>query len=426
MGTSKPRPSVDERARLYVSKLAPAIKGQNGHATGFHVACILVQGFGLSPEAALPIFEEFNARCQPPFPPQQLTHKLNGADAEPGLRTREGVQPRGCLRDAGGRDDYQPARAAEPAPAREPELKRPEFSPEKLRELAGRWRETADLCWLANRSALDPAQVSAARFLQSLYGPGEHVVVFTNQMDQGAALWPADKVPTTGPEGVWYLAQPVDGKYHANPRSLDRKTNQPKMSRRSMESVTQFRYLVLESDQADLRDWLGLLVQIPLRIEAIYTSGGRSIHALLRVNCPTKSAYDATKKELEPTLNLLGLAGNDSQVLSSVRLTRLPGAMREGKKDKSGAYVRFARPELQKLLYLRPNAPLRALKDMPVVRDVEKYWCAIAALGVGEADEGEGLDWVRHGLGYYANVSASVREARAAFLAELEKAEATP
>lgn len=422
--TPKPRPSAEERARLYVSKLDPAIKGQDGHGTGFHVACVLIQGFGLSKAAALPIFEEFNARCQPPFPPAQLIHKLDGADAEPGLRTREGLKPRGCLRDAGGRDDGvgRPIENPAPVPEQAPALKRPDFSPEKLREVAGAWRDTADLRWLANRSATDPAQVTAARFLQSIYRPGEKVVCFTQQFDQGVALWPDDKVPTTGREGVWYLAQPVDGKYHPNPRSLDKKTGQPLMSRRSMESVVEFRYLVLESDKADMRDWLGLLVQIPLRIEAIYTSGGRSIHALVRVNCPTKSAFDAAKRELEPTLNLLGLAGNDPQILSSVRLTRLPGAMREGKKDKSGAYVRFNRPELQKLLYLRPNAPLRPLKDLPAVRDVEAYWCGLADLGVGDADEGTGAEWVLGGLRYYANVSARVREKMGQFKLQLENA----
>jgi hypothetical protein len=39
------------------------------------------------------------------------------------------------------------------------------------------------------------------------------------------------------------------------------------MSRRSEESVTAFRYILLESDVSVMRDWLGLLVQLPLRID---------------------------------------------------------------------------------------------------------------------------------------------------------------
>ncbi len=106
-------------------------------------------------------------------------------------------------------------------------------------------------------------------------------------------MWSADKGETTanrqlpvGPEGVWFLPQPVDGEYHPNPR-LD-----GRLSRRSEESVTAWRYAVLESDKADADDWLRCLVQMPLRIASIRESGGRSIHALMRVDAPRKTDWD--------------------------------------------------------------------------------------------------------------------------------------
>jgi len=137
----------------------------------------------------------------------------------------------------------------------------------------------------------DPAMVDTAGFLQALYRPGESVVCFDNEYSQGCAVWPADeaKLPRAGKNGCWYLAQPVDGQYHINPRSLDKDGN-AKQSRRSEESVTSWRYLVIESDEAPLRLWLGALVKLPLRIAAIYTSGGRSVHALVRVDAKTQGA----------------------------------------------------------------------------------------------------------------------------------------
>ncbi|MBC7365909.1 MAG: hypothetical protein H7343_03700 [Undibacterium sp.] len=422
--------SLEERAARYVEKLDGATAGAGGHAATFHVACVLAQGFGLSVGAAQSILEQYNARCSPPWSAAELRHKLNGAEAAAGLMTKDGLRPRGCLRDAGGgyaaraemgapiETDAQ-GRRVSAAPVAVEQIERPGFNPEKLKEMAGAWSKAVDLVWLANRSARDPAQITASGFLQALYKPGEKVVCFSVYKSQGQAVWPVEKVPSEGAEGVWFLAQPVDGKYHPNPRSLG-KDGQPKMSRRSEESVTDFRYIVLESDVSDMRDWLGLLVQLPLRIEAIYTSGGRSIHALVRVDCATRRQWDEERQALLPTLNLLHLGGNDAGALSCVRLTRLPGALRLGKADAAGIY-RLHRPaQRQKLLYLQPNAPLRAIKDLPVVRDVEGFWCGLAAVGVGDADEGGGVEWIEGGLGYYANVSARCVAAREAFLEKVK------
>jgi hypothetical protein len=58
------------------------------------VACLLVLDFGLSPEEALPLFVEYNARCVPPWTVEELRHKLVMADAierdDRGWRVRRG------------------------------------------------------------------------------------------------------------------------------------------------------------------------------------------------------------------------------------------------------------------------------------------------------------------------------------------------
>ena len=84
---------VIENARRYVAKIPPAISGQGGHNQAFKVACILVKGFALSVEQAIPIFDEYSQRCTPPWSPRELEHKLGSAN------TARDLKPRGYLRD---------------------------------------------------------------------------------------------------------------------------------------------------------------------------------------------------------------------------------------------------------------------------------------------------------------------------------------
>ncbi len=72
--------SVPCRARAYVEKIPGAVSGQNGHDDTFHVACVLVLGFGLSVDDAFPILAEWNQTCRPPWNEGDLRHKLQSAD----------------------------------------------------------------------------------------------------------------------------------------------------------------------------------------------------------------------------------------------------------------------------------------------------------------------------------------------------------
>lgn len=400
-----PRPTITERARKYVAAMPAAISGSGGHNATFAVACALVKGFGLTADQARPLLQEYNQRCDPPWGEKQIEHKLRQADTTPD------PQPRGYLAgdNAGPVGDAPAPRRALPPPPK------PKYDPQALRKYAGEWASVVDLLWLANRSAVDPATVSSSGFLRAIYGPGENVLLFSrcrydgSQVTQGEALWPGEKTPRTGKYGVWFLPQPVDGEYHPNPR-----TEGSKMSRRSEESCLRFPFLVLESDTAPLREWLGCLVQLPLRIVAIYTSGGRSVHAMVRVSAQTKSQWDKIKVSMAPGLNFLVTNGLDKGVLSAVRLSRLPQARREGKAvenaDGSWSYERYQAPQLQKLLYLNPEATPRAICDLMERRDVQSHWLKQAEHGLSDADDTAGR-WLRGPLKYYANVSGAIREA---------------
>src|SRR5262249_33060456 len=75
-----PGVSPEDRARAYVQKIPDLIAGEHGHDRLYHVACVLVDGFGLSYQQALPIFEEWNrTKARPPESDQQIQHKLDDA-----------------------------------------------------------------------------------------------------------------------------------------------------------------------------------------------------------------------------------------------------------------------------------------------------------------------------------------------------------
>jgi hypothetical protein len=67
------------RARNLVATLPAAVAGQHGHVAAFRVAVTLVHGFALSESDAMPIMEEYNARCVPPWSKRELDHKLRSA-----------------------------------------------------------------------------------------------------------------------------------------------------------------------------------------------------------------------------------------------------------------------------------------------------------------------------------------------------------
>lgn len=78
--------SVMERARKYLTKCPPAVSGNNGSGSAFHVACILVLGFGLSRETSLMLFREWNQTCQPPWSEAEIEHKIDDAAKQTGPR----------------------------------------------------------------------------------------------------------------------------------------------------------------------------------------------------------------------------------------------------------------------------------------------------------------------------------------------------
>jgi hypothetical protein len=219
-----------------------------------------------------------------------------------------------------------------------PKGDKPKYNPDLLAKYAARVPFDVTEDWLAEVSPECVLDVSPSDFLSQLYEPGESVCIIDLPNAKKTAIWrhghSADSLDqfTRERQNVWFLSNPVTG-------------TEINGSWRSERNVTSWRYGVLESDEKHISDlWLRALVQLRLPISAIYASGGKSVHALFRVDADTKAEWDSLVRHGENSvMSQLVRIGADPGALKAVQLTRLPNCLR----GETG--------RLQKLLYLNPE-----------------------------------------------------------------------
>jgi hypothetical protein len=381
--------TIIERARILVAQRPSAIEGQSGNATTFSVASVLVWGFGLTPDEALPVIMEYNARCEPLWAQRDLERMLRNAEM------KGGDKPRGHLVGEGKHERGSMATAPEePQRKRKRELMLDALKAAQDPELAmdtGRWKE-----WLRLRSICDPRTVSPEMYLDSLYRPGEKVLIFNKMWGSqgdygrhiGKSTWKLGKfkgdraerierLPPGSLEGMTFLMQPVDAEWH-----LKSGTNE--LSRRTKASVTRWPYLLLESDKAPLDMWLNVMVRARIRIVSITASGGRSLHAVVRIDKESEDELNAelASADAKETLAVLGC---DAQALHGMVYPRLPNTMREGKQmaklDNAGKPIKGPNgrtvmhfvpfrdgPARQSLIYFNPYAEVeKSIAEIPAM-----------------------------------------------------------
>lgn len=119
----------------------------------------------------------------------------------------------------------------------------------------------------------------------------------------------------TNPEcGAWIRFNPLDGRGAKN------------------ENVTEFRYALVESDAIPVEQQNGIMHDLKLPIAALVYSGGKSLHAIVRVDAGT---YDEYRKRVEFLYSVCDKNGLkvDRQNRNPSRLSRMPGVIRNGRKQ---------------------------------------------------------------------------------------------
>jgi len=199
------------------------------------------------------------------------------------------------------------------------------------------WHEASPL-----RLDWEPGPRDAAALLRCLYRPWEYV--FCGERHGGgecvrtAAEWIA-AFDDARPVPPHFVVNPLTGKAHP--------LADGKLSRRGDSAVAGFLYCVAEFDGMDKADQLALWWGFrSAPIVALIDSGGKSVHAILRVDCKTRDEWEA---EVEGKLfpRVLVPLGCDPQCRNEARLSRLPG------------HYRAEKQSWQRLLYLNPEGTPR-------------------------------------------------------------------
>ena len=114
--------------------------------------------------------------------------------------------------------------------------------------------------------------------------------------------------------GAWIRFNPLDGEGVRN------------------DNVAEFRYALVESDEMSPSRQMAIMRSLELPIAAMVHSGNKSIHAIVHVDAPNYEEYRKRVDFLYQTCRDNGLK-LDTQNKNPSRLSRMPGVMRNGKKQ---------------------------------------------------------------------------------------------
>ena len=111
--------------------------------------------------------------------------------------------------------------------------------------------------------------------------------------------------------GAWIRINPLDGKGATD------------------KNVTAYRYALVEADSMPIEDQKKLLINMRLPIKALVESGGKSVHAIVKIGAENEPEY---KQRVSFLFNKLAEQSFivDTANKNPSRLSRLPGAMRAG------------------------------------------------------------------------------------------------
>ena len=115
--------------------------------------------------------------------------------------------------------------------------------------------------------------------------------------------------------GAWICQNPTDG------------------TGRGKDKTTAYRHALIESDDIPIDDQIRIMRELDLPITTLTMSGGKSVHALVRVDADGPNHYDERVQMLHEICNAAGLKVDPANRDSS-RLTRLAGVRRGDARQK--------------------------------------------------------------------------------------------
>lgn len=194
-----------------------------------------------------------------------------------------------------------------------------------------------DTAWLEGREVKEPDSWNPVdhiiRYLETLFEAGENVGYVTQTWEKDGKFLPTkgnydrtagqliEELSKCGGDvgavlgdynpaaGAWIRFNPLDGKGVKN------------------ENVTDFRYALVESDSMDLEKQNAIIRELELPVACLVFSGGKSVHAIVKIEAATYEEYRRRVDYLYTVLKKNGF-DCDTQNKNPSRLSRMPGVLR--------------------------------------------------------------------------------------------------
>jgi RecA-family ATPase len=298
-----------ERAQRYIDKCEPAISGQCGHSTAFSVVCSVVNGFALDDETAYSLLQGWNLRCQPPWTESELRHKIGDAQRSSHAKARGHLL--GPERSQRNGVSHHPSRKTSPAVKPRPA----NYDLQDAGELP------------------EPLNDGARLLIKTVFEAGEGIRIANARLNEdgheipdGAGLcisreeW-LRKLDAAGgnPNHIW-ASQKRTGIYIG--------VNPMKIGGSKDSDVTAFRHTLFEFDEGlSLEEQFKLYQKSRLPCAAIIYSGGKSVHAWVRIDAANRKEYDERLAALYEHFESAGYKF-DAKNKNPSRFSRLPHCVR--------------------------------------------------------------------------------------------------
>lgn len=314
---------IDQARRYFFSGkgVPPAISGAQGHSQAYSAATALINGFALARGDAEIVFREWNLTCQPEWSESELAHKLNEAERKPHDK------PRGHLLSGNQNNRQSDSHTARPDSARP-------YHPPQM--------DKSKPVVKAKQYAIVPAKLpeeipdGCRKLLKHLFRAGEGIRITPAHLDDDCKEIPNGSGMIDVQENWLQKLDKKKGNPNGIFSSSDKtgiylQLNPVKIGGSGHDSnVTDYRHALVEFDKIPIEDQYALILASKIPCAAITYSGGKSVHAIVKVCAKSLAEF---KERVEILFDHFEFYKIDEQNKNPARLSRLPNCERFSKRQ---------------------------------------------------------------------------------------------
>jgi RecA-family ATPase len=313
--------SIYEQAQRYLDAIPSAVSGAAGHNQTLSAAMALVEGFGLSAAEARPLMVAYSQRCDPPWSDREIDHKLSEAEklcdpSKRGSKVKRGVK-------------YQSNHRSPPASARAV-VAAPRGAAAAITAKGVRY-EVSDAIELPK-----PIADGTRAFIKAAFSEGEGIrIAIARTNDDDKREVPKDAGITLSREEWLRKLDSASGNPNKFLKTSERNgifvsVNPMRIGGSKDADVTAYRHALLEFDNISLEEQWGIIIASKIPCAAVISSGGKSIHAWVKVDAKDRQEFSDRVKVL---YQHFAEYQPDEKNKNPSRFSRLPNCERGSKRQ---------------------------------------------------------------------------------------------